>query len=73
VWAETAARIVADDIAARLTDHDPPSPFEGDGTCYIEFGGGRVARIRANFLGRTDANGPRRRTVNQAGGRKAGV
>ena len=51
VWAETAARIVADDIAARLTDHDPPSPFEGDGTCYIEFGGGTVARIQANFLG----------------------
>ena len=51
VWAETAARVVADNIAARLTDHDPPPPFEGDGTCYIEFGGGRVARIQANFLG----------------------
>ena len=47
----TAARVVADNIAARLTDHDPPPPFEGDGTCYIEFGGERVARIQANFLG----------------------
>ena len=51
VFAETAARVVASDVAARLRDSDPPAPFEGDGTCYIEFGGGMVSRIDANFLG----------------------
>jgi sulfide:quinone oxidoreductase len=51
VWAETAARVVSDDIAARIRDDDPPSAFQGDGTCYIEFGAGMVARIEANFLG----------------------
>jgi sulfide:quinone oxidoreductase len=51
VFAETAARVVADDIAARLRDGGPPPPFEGDGVCYIEFGGGKVGRIEANFLG----------------------
>jgi sulfide:quinone oxidoreductase len=51
VFAERAARVVADDIAARLGDRDPVLPFQGDGTCYVEFGGGMVARIDANFLG----------------------
>ena len=51
VFADTAAPVVADDIAARLDRSDRPLPFEGDGTCYIEFGGGTVGRIEANFLG----------------------
>jgi sulfide:quinone oxidoreductase len=51
VFAERAAQVVAQDIAARLHDSGPPPPFEGDGTCYIEFGGDLVARIEANFLG----------------------
>jgi sulfide:quinone oxidoreductase len=51
VFAETAARVVADDIAARLCGSARPPAFQGDGTCYIEFGGGSVGRIEANFLG----------------------
>jgi sulfide:quinone oxidoreductase len=50
VFAEAAARVVAADIAARLRDTEPPPPYEGDGTCYIEFGDGKVGKVEANFL-----------------------
>jgi sulfide:quinone oxidoreductase len=51
VFAEAAARVVADDIAARLTGGEPPRPFEGTGNCYVEFGDGIVGKVEANFLG----------------------
>ena len=51
VFAEAAARVVAEDIAARLRGDEPPPPYEGAGTCYIEFGGGLVGKVVANFLG----------------------
>ena len=51
VFAETAARVVAEDIAARLRGGEPPPPYEGAGTSYIEFGGGLVGKVVANFLG----------------------
>jgi sulfide:quinone oxidoreductase len=50
VFAESAARVVADDIAATLTGGELERPYEGDGHCYLEFGGGRVAKVEANFL-----------------------
>lgn len=51
VFAETAARVVAKDIVARIRGTEPPAPYDGTGTCYIEFGRGLVARVDANFLG----------------------
>ena len=51
VFAEAAARVVAENIAARLTGGDPPPPYRGDGDCYVEFGGGLVGKVEANFLG----------------------
>jgi sulfide:quinone oxidoreductase len=51
VFAEGAARVVADDIAARLHGTDLERPYEGRGSCYIEFGGGMVGKVEANFLG----------------------
>lgn len=51
VFAEAAARTVADDIAARLRGHALERPYEGAGSCYIEFGGGRVGMVEANFFG----------------------
>jgi sulfide:quinone oxidoreductase len=50
VFAESAARVVADDIAARLERQAPPRPWDGAGSCYIEFGGGAVGKVEANFL-----------------------
>jgi sulfide:quinone oxidoreductase len=50
IFAEAAARVVAADIAARLDHGTPPPPYEGDGPCYVEFGGGMVGKIEVNFL-----------------------
>jgi sulfide:quinone oxidoreductase len=51
VFAEAAARVVADDIAARLHGDELERPYEGAGTCYLEFGGGMVGVVEANFFG----------------------
>jgi sulfide:quinone oxidoreductase len=51
VFAEAAARVVAEDIAANLRGDVLQRPYEGAGTCYIEFGGGMVGVVEANFLG----------------------
>jgi sulfide:quinone oxidoreductase len=51
VFAENAGGLVADHIAARLRGETLERRYEGEGNCYIEFGGGRVAKVQANFLG----------------------
>ena len=51
VFAEAAARVVADDIAARLRGDVLQRSYEGAGTCYLELGGGRVGMVEANFFG----------------------
>jgi sulfide:quinone oxidoreductase len=51
VFAEAAARVVADDIAAQLRGERLERPYEGAGTCYLEFGDGMVGKVEANFFG----------------------
>jgi sulfide:quinone oxidoreductase len=51
VFAEAAARVVADDIRARLRGDVLRQPYEGAGTCFLEFGGGMVGMVEANFFG----------------------
>jgi sulfide:quinone oxidoreductase len=50
IFAESAALVVADDIAAAISGGEPPAPFEGSGICYAEFGGGLVSKVEVNFL-----------------------
>jgi sulfide:quinone oxidoreductase len=50
IFAEAAARVVADDIAATIAGAEPPGPYEGSGVCYAEFGGGLVSKVEVNFL-----------------------
>ena len=50
IFAEAAARVVADDIVAEISGADPPAPYEGSGVCYAEFGGGLVSKVEVNFL-----------------------
>jgi sulfide:quinone oxidoreductase len=51
VFAEAAAKVVADDIAAHLRGGVLQQRYEGAGSCFIEFGGGDVGKVEANFLG----------------------
>ena len=50
VFAEGAARVVADAIIAAVRGGDTPAPYGGQGSCYIEFGAGRVGRVDVDFL-----------------------
>ena len=50
IFAEAAARVVADDITAEISGGDPPAPYEGSGVCYAEFGSGLVGKVEVNFL-----------------------
>jgi sulfide:quinone oxidoreductase len=50
IFAEAAARVVADDITAEISGEDPPAPYEGSGVCYAEFGDGLVSKVEVNFL-----------------------
>ena len=48
--AGTCARIVAASVIAATRGGPPPGAYDGLGTCYIEFGSGRVGRFDADFL-----------------------
>ena len=50
VFAEGAARVVARQLIADTRGGDGPAPFDGRGSCYIEFGHGRVGRVDIDFL-----------------------
>ncbi len=50
IFAEAAARVVAEDIAASIAGADPPAPYEAAGVCYAEFGDGLVSKVEVNFL-----------------------
>ena len=52
VGASTGVCKADDDlIAAQLRGHELRQPYEGAGSCYIEFGGGLVGKVEANFFG----------------------
>jgi sulfide:quinone oxidoreductase len=42
--------VAAASIIADLSGGTPPEPYDGVGSCYIEFGSGRVGRVDVNFL-----------------------
>ena len=50
VFAEGAARIVAASLIADLQGGERPTDYAGAGSCYIEFGAERVARVDVDFL-----------------------
>jgi hypothetical protein len=58
VFAEGAARVVAQTLVAKLRGRAPRGPHLGRGTCYIEFGRGRVGSVEIDFL-----SGPSRTVV----------
>ena len=50
VFAEGAARVVAASLIAGLHGGEQPGAYDGLGSCYIEFGAGRVGRVDVDFL-----------------------
>src|SRR5205085_9938494 len=50
VFAEGAARVVADSLIATLRGGEQPAAYGGRGSCYIEFGAGQVGRVDVVFL-----------------------
>ncbi|MCU1658228.1 MAG: FAD-dependent pyridine nucleotide-disulfide oxidoreductase [Pseudonocardiales bacterium] len=56
VFAETAARVVAEEIISGLRGGGQVRPYDGYGLCYIEFGTEQVARVEVTFI---TASGPR--------------
>jgi sulfide:quinone oxidoreductase len=50
VFAEGAARVVAAEIIAQVRNEPSPAGYRGLGSCYLEFGGGQVARVDVEFL-----------------------
>ena len=57
VFAEGAARVVAQTIVARMRGGDPPERHLGRGTCYIEFGQGRIGSVDIDFLSGPEKTG----------------
>jgi sulfide:quinone oxidoreductase len=50
VFAEGAARIVAQSLIAELAGGKEPAAYAGAGACYVEFGAGRVGRVDVDFF-----------------------
>ena len=57
VFAEGAARAVATALIARLRNDEVPVTHKGTGSCYIEFGAGRIGRVDVDFF--SDPKGPK--------------
>lgn len=49
LFADGAARVVAQTLIAAVKGGPAPSPHLGRGTCYIEFGQGRVGSVDLDF------------------------
>ncbi len=60
VFAEGAARVVAQQLIAAAQGGEAPAAYNGRGSCYLEFGGGRVGRVDIDFL-----SGPTRTGIYQ--------
>ena len=50
VFSEGAAKVVAAELIANVKGGEPPPPYSGRGSCYAEFGQGKVGRIHVDFL-----------------------
>jgi sulfide:quinone oxidoreductase len=57
VFAEGAARVVAQALIHKLKGGEPPGRHLGQGTCYIEFGRGRIGSVDIDFLSGPEKTG----------------
>ncbi len=57
VFAEGAAKVVARELIAEIRGEAAPEPYDGRGSCYIEFGEDRIARVDIDFLSGPEKTG----------------
>jgi sulfide:quinone oxidoreductase len=57
VFAEGAAKIVAQHLIAQVAGGEEPGRHLGQGTCYIEFGEGRIGSVDIDFLSGPERTG----------------
>ena len=57
VFAEGAARAVATSLIAKLHNSGAVAEYAGAGSCYIEFGSGRIGRVDVDFFSGPSATG----------------
>jgi sulfide:quinone oxidoreductase len=57
VFAEGAARVVAQQLIAEFRGGEQPGRYLGQGSCYVEFGQGRVGRVDIDFLSGPEKTG----------------
>jgi sulfide:quinone oxidoreductase len=50
IFAESAARAVAEHLIVRLRNEGTAKPYDGAGSCFIEFGDHKVGRVDVDFL-----------------------
>lgn len=50
VFAECAAGAVASNVIAQIREKEPSARYAGAGSCYIEFGAGRIGRVDVDFF-----------------------
>lgn len=50
VFAEGSAKAVAEALIAQVRGSGDVRPYSGAGSCYIEFGGGRIGRVDVDFF-----------------------
>lgn len=50
IFAEAAAKAVAASLVSRIRDEGEGGLYSGAGSCYIEFGAGRIGRVDVDFF-----------------------
>lgn len=50
IFAESAGRAVAEHLIAAIRGEGTPKPYDGAGSCYIEFGDHKVGQVDVDFL-----------------------
>ena len=57
VFAEGAAKVVARQLIAEARGQEMTDPYDGRGSCYLEFGEDRIARVDIDFLSGPEKTG----------------
>ena len=57
VFAEGSAKVAAASILAAFESTNEPSPYKGNGTCYVEFGNDMVGKVDVDFFSGTSPSG----------------